>query len=136
MSYLRTAAHRQKMSDALTGKPKPWLMGRKRPDHGETMREWWTPERREQKRQEMLNRNPAARYHGLSAKAAAALVRRIGRCERCGGEGSDSRLGIHHQNRDKHDQHLENLEVLCHRCHMQEHRGEVGWAVYHHRQKD
>src|SRR5712691_405151 len=103
MSYQRTEEHREKMSVLLSGKPKPWLKGRKRPDHAAKMRALWTPERREAKRQEMLKRNPNARYHGLSAKSAARLVRRIAHCERCCGNGQDSRLGIHHKNRDKHD---------------------------------
>ena len=133
MSYERTEKHRAQMSAALKGKPKPWLLGRKRPKVGRKIAAWWTPERREAKRQESLGRNPNARYHGLSAKSAARLVARIGHCERCQGDGSESRLGIHHRNRDKHDQRLENLEVLCHRCHMQEHAktGETGWQVYH-----
>ena len=131
MSYERTAEHNLKMSQATKGKPKPWLKGRKRPEVGQKIAAWWTPERREAKRQESMGRNPNARYHGLSAKSAARLVARIGRCERCQHDGSDSRLGCHHRNRDKHDQRLENLEVLCHRCHMQEHRAEIGWAAYH-----
>jgi hypothetical protein len=133
MSYGRTPDHRTKMSEKLRGIPKPWLRGRKRPDHAAMMREYWTPERREAKRQEMLKRNPAAIYHGLSAKAAARIVRRIGHCERCGGNGQKSRLEIHHKNRNKHDQSFENLEVLCHHCHMQEHAkaGETGWHSYH-----
>ncbi len=127
--YERTPEHREHLSERLSGKPKPWLRGRKRPEHSRKMKEWWTPERRQEKRQEMLGRNPGARYHGLSAKSAARLVARIGRCECCGHDGSESRLDIHHRNRNKRDQRLENLEVLCHRCHMQEHasRGETGF---------
>ena len=124
-SYKRTAEHRKKMSLSLTGKPKPWLVGRHFPARAEKIRAWWTPERREAKRQQMLALNPLARYHGLSAKSAARLVKRIGHCERCGHDGSASRLDVHHRNRDKRDQRLENLEVLCHRCHMREHRYEI-----------
>jgi hypothetical protein len=83
--------------------------------------EWWTPERREKKRQEMLARNPQARYHGLSARAAKALTEAAGRCERCEADGSDSRLDVHHCNGDKRDQSLSNLAILCHRCHMRLH---------------
>jgi 5-methylcytosine-specific restriction endonuclease McrA len=121
------------MSLILTGKPKPTMQGRKRPEVGKKISEWWTPERREAKRQESMSRNPNARYHGLSAKSAARLVARIGRCERCHHDGSESRLECHHRNRNKHDQRLENLEVLCHRCHMQEHAEakETGWDVFH-----
>lgn len=134
-TYVRTPEHRAALSAALVGKPKPWLRGKRRPEVGRKIAAWWTDERREAKRTEMLGRNPRARYHGLSAKSAHRLVERIGRCERCGHDGSDSRLGVHHRNRDKHDQRLENLEVLCHRCHMQEHAaaGETGWQRYHQR---
>ena len=134
-SYQRSDEHRATMSAALAGKPRPQMQGRKRPKVGRKIAAWWTEERREAKRQEMLGRNPQARYHGLSAKSAARLVKRIRRCERCDHDGSESRLGVHHRNRDKHDQRLENLEVLCHRCHMQEHsdHGETGWQRYHQR---
>ena len=120
-TYVRTDESRQKLSQSLKGKPKPWLRGRKRPDHSKTMREWWTPERREAKRQEMLERNPDARYHGLSCRGARRLRQALGNCELCGSDGSDSRLDVHHKNGDKQDQTLSNLTVLCHRCHMNVH---------------
>jgi len=130
--YERTPEVRRKLSDAAS-KPRPKARGQRRPKAAKAIRRWWTPERREAKRQEMLKRNPDARYHGLSAKAAARLVQRIGQCEACGHDGSKSRLEVHHKNRDKHDHRLENLIVLCHRCHMQEHAaaGETGWDAYH-----
>jgi len=136
-TYIRTDATRAKLSATLAGKPKPWLKGKKRPKVGRKIAAWWTEERREEKRQEMLGRNPNARYHGLSAKSAARLARRIGHCERCNHDGSESRLRVHHKNRDKHDHRLENLEILCHRCHMQEHAtaGETGWQLYHTKKK-
>ena len=98
---------------------------------------WWTEERREAKRQEILTRNPEARYHGLSAKEAAKLVQQIGHCERCQHDGSESRLGVHHKNRNKHDHRPKNIEILCHRCHMQEHAkaGETGWDSYHRKRR-
>ena len=135
--YKMTDAIRAKMSAAQRGLPKIALRGRKRPAHAAAMKAWWTAERREAKRQEMLGRNPDARYHGLSCKSAARLVKRIGRCEKCNHDGSESRLEVHHKNRDKHDQRLENLEVLCHRCHMTEHAsaGETGWDSYHRKRK-
>lgn len=117
------------MSEVTAGKPKPWLQGKKRPEVAEKISEWWTPERREQKRQEMLLLNPDARYHGLSCKGARRLRAALGHCENCGSDGSDSRLDVHHRNGDKQDQSLGNLMVLCHRCHMQVHaeRGETGF---------
>lgn len=136
-TYPRTDEHRSAMSHALKGKPRPWARGKRPPEVSQKIREWWTDEKREQRRQEMLKRNPDARYHGLSARSAAELVRRIGHCEQCNHDGADSRLEVHHKNRDKHDQRLENLEILCHRCHMQEHAdaGETGWHSYHRRRK-
>src|SRR4051812_3970043 len=71
-TYTRTDEHRAKVSQATT-KPKPWLKGRKRPETGRKIQAWWTPERREARRLEALQRNPDARYHGLSAKAAKKL---------------------------------------------------------------
>jgi len=101
------------------------------------MREWWTPERKEAKRQEMLSRNPSARYHGLSCEGARLLREALGRCEDCGGDGSDSRLDVHHRNGDKRDQSMGNLVVLCHRCHMKRHaeQKETGWDSYHRKRK-
>ena len=136
-TYQRTPDHRAVMSEALAGKPKPHLKGVKRPEHSEKLRQWWTDDRRSEKSASMIGRNPNARYLGLSARSAARLVERIGRCERCSHDGSESRLEVHHKNRDKHDQRLENLEVLCHACHMKEHAdaGETGWGAYHRKRK-
>ena len=119
--YDRTPQHRAKMTAAREGKPRPSMRGRKRPDHAATMKAWWTPERREEARQRFLARNPMARYHGLSCRGARALRESLGRCERCGHDGSESRLDVHHRNGDKRDQSLGNLTVLCHRCHMATH---------------
>ena len=123
------------MSEALKGKKHDYRSGSTRPEVAAKIQAWWTPERREAKRQEMLKRNPKARYHGLSAKSAARIVKAAGQCNRCSHDGSDSRLGIHHKDRDKRNQDPENLEVLCHRCHMQEHakHQETGWDSYHRR---
>ena len=125
------------MSERLKGRKHDYRSASTRPDVAAKIAAWWTPERREAKRQEMLRRNPRARYHGLSAKAAARIVKSVGRCQRCDHDGSRSRLGIHHIDRDKHNQKPSNLEVLCHRCHMQEHAEakETGWDRYHQRRR-
>ena len=127
--YERTPEWRAAMSARKSGIQPRGTGWTHSPETVAKMKSVWTEERREAKRKEVLARNPQARYHGLSSKEAARLVRRIGRCERCQHDGSESRLGVHHKNRDKHDQRLENLEVLCHRCHMQEHAsaGETGF---------
>jgi hypothetical protein len=101
----------------------------------EKIRAWWTPERIEARRQQLLSKKPNARYHGLSSRAAAAIVKAAGRCSLCGGT---KRLGIHHKDRDKHNQSPSNLQVLCHRCHMREHavHGETGWDRYWQKRKN
>jgi hypothetical protein len=125
------------MSEVLSGVPKPHLRGVKRPEHSEMMKAWWTQERRQAMTDRQLARNPDARYHGLSCRAAKRLVEAKGRCEECGHDGSESRLGVHHRDRNKHNQAPENLAVLCHRCHMRDHSeaAEVGWKRYHQKRK-
>lgn len=109
------------MSGALQGKRRSYRSASTRPEVAQSIADWWTPERREAKRQEMLARNPQARYHGLSARAARRLRAEVGCCERC---GSTERLHIHHKDRNKHNQDRSNLVVLCKGCHSFEHRGE------------
>jgi hypothetical protein len=134
-TYARTPQTRAKLSAATKDKPKPWLLGRQRPQHSATMKNWWTPERRKAMAERLAN--PMARYHGLSSRRAAKMVAAAGYCQTCGHDGSESRLGVHHQDRDKHNQNPSNLMVLCHRCHMQQHAaaGETGWDVYHKKRK-
>ena len=132
--YERTPAIRKKMIQSTAGKPKPWLKGRKRPEHSKKMKALWTPARREWWRQELLKRNPLARYHGLSCRGARLLRQAVGKCEEC---GSRKNLDVHHRDGDKRNQSLANLAVLCHRCHMAIHaaRGECGWAAYHQKRR-
>lgn len=123
------------MSERLTGQSHDYRSASTNPEVAAKIAAWWTPERKEARRQAMLARNPEARYHGLSARAAARLVQEAGACQHCGSDGSDSRLDIHHKDRNKRNQEPTNLMVLCHRCHMQEHAraGETGWDRYHQR---
>ena len=104
-----------------TGKPRNWRTGRPpstEPEVAAKIAAWWTPERREARRQEALARNPLARYHGLSAKAAKAIREAVGTCQDCGGTNN---LDVHHLDGDKRNQALANLTVLCHQCHMRRH---------------
>ena len=119
--YERTAEHRAKMSAALQGKPHSYDSASTRPEVAAKIADWWTPERREAKRAEMLTRNPQARYHGLSARMAKRLRDEAGACQKC---GETERLHIHHKDRNKHNQDPSNLIVLCLPCHRAEHRGE------------
>jgi 5-methylcytosine-specific restriction endonuclease McrA len=134
MTYERTPEHRAKMSAAQKGKRHTYRSASTKPEVAAKIASWWTPERREAKRQEMLARNPEARYHGLSHRETKR--RKAGRvCQHCQHDGSESRLDIHHIDRDKRNQDPANLLVLCHRCHMQEHARakESGWDRYHQR---
>ena len=123
------------MSELLKGRKHDYRSGSTRPAVAAKIAAWWTPERREAKRKEMLSRNPDARYHGLSSTRAAELVKQTGKCQECGHDGSESRLGIHHKDRNKHNQRPSNLAVLCHKCHMREHRHEIGGGAYHRKRK-
>ena len=127
--YPRSAETRQKMRENQLGKKHDWSSGSTRPEVAEKIRAWWTPERREAQSKKLLELNPDARYHGLSSRHAQALVVEAGRCANCGGDGTESHLGVHHKDRDKHNQSPDNLIILCHRCHMQEHaeQGETGF---------
>ena len=121
------------MSARLKGQKHEYRSASTRPDVAAKIQAWWTPGRREAKRQETLRRNPSARYHGLSAKEAKRIVRSVGHCQLCSHDGSESRLDIHHKDRNKKNQKPSNIEVLCHRCHMKEHADakETGWDRYH-----
>lgn len=109
------------MSEALQGKPHSYDSASKSPEVAARIAEWWTPERREERRQLMLERNPSARYHGLSARGAARIREAVGCCQKC---GATERLHIHHKDRNKRNQSPGNLIVLCKPCHAAEHRGE------------
>src|SRR6266581_649903 len=78
--YERTAEHRASMSAALKGRLHSWRSASTQPKVARKIQAWWTPERREAKRLEVLERNPNARYHGLSAKAAKRLTQAAGKC--------------------------------------------------------
>jgi 5-methylcytosine-specific restriction endonuclease McrA len=136
MTYERTPEHRATMSEALKGKRHTYRSASTNPEVAAKIASWWTPERREAKRQEMLARNPNARYHGLSHKGTKRM--KAGRvCQHCQHDGSESRLDIHHIDRNKRNQEASNLLVLCHRCHMQEHAraGETGFDRMHQRRR-
>src|SRR4051812_39252368 len=83
-TYERTDDHRAKMSAAHQGKRHSWRSASTRPEVAAQIQAWWTPERREAKRQEVLQRNPDARYHGLSAREAKRRCQEVGACQQCG----------------------------------------------------
>ena len=133
-TYERTDEHRAKASASLLGRPHSYRSASTDPEVASRIAGWWTPERRAAKSQEVLARNPQARYHGLSAKAAKRIRDEVGACQSC---GSAQRLDIHHKDRNKRNQERSNLAVLCHQCHMQEHAraGETGYDRMHQRRR-
>lgn len=147
-SYERTEKHRQKLSQALAGRKKSWQAGdlniSHRPEVQQKVQDYWTPERREVKRQEMLEKAKDRKWrlrcgrpgmlnanfrHGESFVPYTPgwndLVRQQvkeranGVCEHCG--ASDD-LHVHHRDlrKEKHD--LKNLLLLCRKCHFLLHR--------------
>lgn len=126
--YVRDAAWRKNMSEKLKGVPNLALKGIKRPDASKRMKAWWTPERRiEQrlaKRAWWVDRGvsgPLPPYYGMSVLEAKEIREAAGCCDECGGDGTESRLHVHHIDRDTHNHKMSNLAVLCHRCHAGEH---------------
>lgn len=121
--YERTASHRERMSAAVKEhwhehhKAPTWTAST-RPDVHQKIREIWTPERREQKRQEMYRRYPDAPYAKWPIEQRRALIQQIGHCKHC---GATSGLITHHIDRDTRNQDSSNLMVLCRRCHGREH---------------
>lgn len=134
-SYERTGEHRAKLSAALKGKPHSYRSASTTPAVAAKIRDWWTPERKEERRLAMLARNPDARYHGLSAREAKRIRDLVGHCQNCGSTGP---LDIHHKDGDKRRQDGANLAVLCRPCHMAVHsqQGETGWHYYHRNKKN
>lgn len=142
-SYERTTEHRAAMSAALTGKGKPSMRGRKRPEAGRKIAASWTPERREEARQRGLlqaesrewlvkiaeavsgenNPNFQGKNHptgyapGWGRKYRERIrARAAGVCERCGAR-PDYPLDLHHKDFTKSNHDPENLMVLCRSCH-------------------
>ena len=140
-TYEMTDETRRRMSLAQKGKPKPSLLGRKRPGHSAFMKEWWTPQKREIARQRgLLN---AENYEWM-LKIAEAVIngktgkgkngkrvysagwgdrwrqrirkRANGKCEQCG-KTPEYPLDLHHKDFGTTDHTPENLMVICRSCH-------------------
>ena len=131
--YTRTPALRAKMSESRKGVPKPpgYVPASKRPEVAAKIAAYWTPERRAEKSKAVSHpRNP---YLGLHWRKRKAIAEEVGQCQRCGNNGPEVRLGIHHKDRNKRNHARDNLEVLCGSCHASEHThsGESGWSRYH-----
>ena len=131
------------MTQALLGKRHSYRSGNSVPEGAAKAREWWTPERREQRRQEVLERNRDPKYrlrygrpgmlnpNYLDGQSVVpyergwtrtvkreVLDRDSHRCLDCGATES---LHIHHIDFRKVDHRPENLVTLCHACHFARH---------------
>lgn len=142
-TYERTDAHRNAMSAALIGRPRPNTIGRSRPEHSSFMRAWWTPERKESARQRGLidaenrdwllaiatalsgEKNPNYQGKGRQSPYAPGWgrgyrsrirARAAGICERCG-RTPNYPLDLHHRDFAKTNHAPDNLLVLCRSCH-------------------
>lgn len=56
LSQPRSNETKQRMSKAFKGRKCYWFKDKKRPEHGKIMSEWWTPERKEKARKNMIER--------------------------------------------------------------------------------
>jgi HNH endonuclease/NUMOD3 motif-containing protein len=144
-TYDRTPEHRERMSEALRGKPHTYRSASTTPEVAERIRRAWTPEMREAARLRGLafaadpewrrkiaesvsgSKNPMwedGRAEIPYAPGWGRLHRRLfresrgNRCEDC---GSTEWLDIHHIDGEKHDHSEENLRLLCRRCHKRDH---------------
>lgn len=159
-SYERTPEHNSKMSQMVSGKPKPHLKGKKRPAHSRNMRKWWDdPHRREQAKErgkkqaadpdwrrkigESLKGDKNPRWRdGMSATPYApgfgrSLKRRIRKrdnftCQLCG--VTERELGynfsIHHADYDRSNHDEDNLHTTCKACNSRVNTNREVWLGY------
>lgn len=148
-SYVRTAEHRERMSQTLAGRTRSTPSASTRPEVAEQIRQWWTPERREEARQRglaqaadrawrdmiarslmgELNPNYQGKDHatpygpGWGRRHKDLIRERAGyRCEMCGMR-PDRTLDVHHKDHTKDNHHPDNLIALCRSCHKKVHPG-------------
>lgn len=158
-SYVRTPEQKAALSKLLTGRPKPWLKGRKRPKVGQKIAEWWTPERREKARVRGVamaqdkdwllriahalsgERNPMwqggianGQYAPGFCKTLKAKIRARDHhtCQLCGRTEAELgyRLSIHHSDYDKSNHAESNLFAVCKRCNSAVNVNRSVWQEY------
>lgn len=152
--------HRENISKALKGRPKPYLQGRKRPEHSQCLKNWWKnhPEEREkarvrglvrtsdktylQKLSELLSgeNNPnwkgglaQKKYKGFYQKLKDKIRKRDNyTCQLCGETEKELgySLSVNHINFDKTDNREENLNALCKRCNSLINFDRKKWTKY------
>jgi 5-methylcytosine-specific restriction endonuclease McrA len=118
-SYERTAEHRAKMTQALTGKRHSYRSASTRPEVAAKIAAAWTPERRQEARLKGLAWAETVRK-GWKRARALARQRAAGHCEQCGGT---TNLDTHHKDFSKTNHDPANLIVLCRSCHKLAHYG-------------
>jgi len=145
-AYPRTAEHRQRMSEATTGKPKAYPSPSTRPEVAERIRQSWTPDKIEAARQRGLQfaLDPEWRRRvaesvagplnprwedgravlpyspGFAGKVRQLVRERDGnQCRKC---GSTKTLCVHHADFQKTNHDLANLVLLCRKCHTAAHQ--------------
>jgi hypothetical protein len=155
----KSPATRAAMSAGQSGRPKPALRGRKRPEAGRKIAATWTPERREEARQRGLAlvkdpayiqrlaealtgaRNPRwlggianGQYAPGFCKTLKAQIReRDGyTCQLCARteEVLGYRLSIHHSDYDKTNHSPRNLFATCKGCNSRVNVNREAWSFY------
>lgn len=158
-TYERTPEQKAHMSAVLTGKPKPALRGRKRPEVGKKIAEWWTPERREEARKRgralaadrewrlriaraLSGENNPRWMGGITGQKYApgfskTLKGRIRArdgysCQLCGTTEDELgyALSIHHADYDKTNHDELNLFATCKRCNSLVNTNRQTWRGY------
>lgn len=158
-TYDRTPEHKAAMSQTLTGKPKPYMRGRKRPAAGRKIAAAWTDEMREAARERgkqnaacqewlqkiaealMDEKNPrwqggisGQKYTaGFSKKLKEAIRKRDDyRCQLCGKSEEEFGylLSIHHADYDKSNHDDSNLFSTCKACNSRVNANREVWYGY------
>jgi hypothetical protein len=146
-TYERTPEHKEAMSSALAGKPKPHLRGRSRPEVAAKQSAAWTPEMREAARRrgllaaesrewllriaESLSGDANPNFQGKGQESpyapgwgrayrAKIQARAAGICEWCGKKPRGT-LDLHHKDFRKDNHDPRNLAVICRSCHKSAH---------------
>jgi len=152
--------HRENISKALKGRPKPYLVGKKRPAHSRFLKKWWRnhPEEREKARQrglalasdkaylhklsELLSGENNPNWKGgLAQKKYKDFYQKLKNkirsrdnftCQLCGRTEKELgyKLSVNHINFDKTDSREENLNSLCKRCNSLINFDRTKWTEY------
>jgi len=154
-----TQEHKNKISKALKGKPRPYA-SHKRPEHSKFLKKWWAnhPEEREKARQRGLrlvqskeyleklsvllsgennpnwrNGESQKKYRGFYQKLKNKIRKRDGfKCQLCGKLEQELgyTLSIHHTDFNKENNAEDNLVAVCKHCNSIINFGREKWINF------